>query len=57
MIGHAPRHREPGPTATMLRKVRWLRVMHPRPSTTITLDLDPACVSWSATVALRTHIT
>ena len=43
MIGHAPRHREPGHTAKMLRKVRWLRVTHPRPSTTITLDLDPAC--------------
>ncbi|GAB3865720.1 hypothetical protein ACFPIJ_13945 [Dactylosporangium cerinum] len=45
MIGHAPRHREPGHTAKVLRKVRWLRVTHPRPSTTITLDLDldPAC--------------
>ena len=43
MIGHAPRHREAGPTAKMLRKVRWLRVTHPRPSTMITLDLDPAC--------------
>lgn len=44
MIGHTPRHREPGPTAKMLRKVRWLRVTHPRPST-ITLDLDPACLT------------
>jgi hypothetical protein len=43
MIGHTPRHREPGPAAKMLRKVRWLRVTHPRPSTTITMDLDPAC--------------
>ena len=47
MIGHTPRHREPGPTAKMLRKVRWLRVTHPRPSTTITLDLDPACLTAS----------
>jgi len=45
MIGHTPRHREPGPTAKMLRKVRWLRVTHPRRSTTIALDLDPACLT------------
>lgn len=45
MIGHTPRHREPGLTAKMLRKVRWLRVTHPRPSTiTLDLDLDPACL-------------
>ena len=57
MIGHTPRHRELGPTAKMLRKVRWLRVMHPRLSTSSDLSLDPACVARASTVALRTHIT
>ncbi|MEU0553733.1 hypothetical protein [Dactylosporangium sp. NPDC006015] len=61
MIGHTPRHREPGPTVKMLRKVRWLRVMHPRlpaPSV-VAMDagLDPTCVSRPSAVALPTHIT
>jgi hypothetical protein len=55
MIGHTPRHRELGAAAKMLRKVRWLRVMHPRPSIGSDLGLDPACVSRVSTVALRTH--
>ncbi|MFF5230880.1 hypothetical protein [Dactylosporangium sp. NPDC000521] len=61
MIGHAPRHRELGPTAKLLRKVRWLRVMHPRLSTSpvVATDAgpDPACVSRTSAVALPTHIT
>ncbi|WP_327007752.1 hypothetical protein OHA72_11035 [Dactylosporangium sp. NBC_01737] len=40
---HTPRHRQASRASTALRKVRWLRLLHPRPSTTVTLDLDTAC--------------
>ncbi|WP_432832494.1 hypothetical protein [Dactylosporangium sp. CA-092794] len=42
-IGHVPRHRAAGPATRMLRKVRWLRITHPRQSTPVTTDLDAAC--------------
>jgi hypothetical protein len=42
-IGHIARHRAAGPATRMLRKVRWLRVMHPRDSTPMSMELDAAC--------------
>jgi hypothetical protein len=44
-IGHVARHRALGPATRMLRKVRWLRVMHPRQPAPVSLDLhlDAAC--------------
>jgi hypothetical protein len=42
-IGHVARHRAAGPATRMLRKVRWLRVTHPRPAVPLSLELDPAC--------------
>jgi hypothetical protein len=32
-----------GPATRMLRKVRWLRVTHPRESASVSLELDAAC--------------
>ncbi|MGI5245946.1 hypothetical protein [Dactylosporangium sp. CA-139066] len=41
--GHVARHRAAGPATRMLRKVRWLRVTHPRPTAPANLELDAAC--------------
>ena len=40
---HTPRHRRASRTSTALRQVRWLRLLHPRPSAAAALDLDTAC--------------
>ncbi|MFI5915585.1 hypothetical protein [Dactylosporangium sp. NPDC051541] len=42
-IGHVARHRAAGPATRMLRKVRWLRVTHPRESAPMSMELDAAC--------------
>jgi hypothetical protein len=42
-IGHVARHRAAGSATRMLRKVRWLRVMHPPRSAPLSIELDAAC--------------
>ncbi|WP_426508530.1 hypothetical protein ACPPVO_58635 [Dactylosporangium sp. McL0621] len=42
-IGHVTRHRAAGPATRMLRKVRWLRVTHPRRPAPSSLELAAAC--------------
>ncbi|WP_433053231.1 hypothetical protein [Dactylosporangium sp. CS-033363] len=48
--GHVARHRAAGPTTRMLRKVRWLRVTHPRYAAPASPQLDAACRAATPTI-------